>query len=307
MPRKKNHKKPLPAATTEAVCETLIDIARDRKWDPTRIAKEIQEFYFEHDTVFSFKDDELIEEDFLLHTDTIRRIIADCRIASHGTAKSLFLWLSAKFPVELRSRLTASKELFVASCREAFGHTPNPRPDKMERFSGRYKLFRPFHMDPRHRFTVELLTIGSSDSPFDCSLSCRYVEDGILRGTDSKGHAVPHGPKIFLLLSVEGDRHSNLLIYFDRVERDYIIRQNGEERDVIGMSGNMIASVGTIDPASAWPCFARRLGPDEDFEPFTSADGDIAALPERAKDALARGAIYWRAEDFPFPFAELAS
>lgn len=304
MARQSAHKNPLSDKTKVAVAKTLIKLAESSGWKPVRIGKNLEEFYLKYSSVAAFGDPELLHADFYPNPATIKTVLAEVRIPSDGTAKALYHWLKTDYESVLRDVTIEEGEPFVKYCRTAFGHSLGAKPERMAEYSGRFKLYRPFHLDPLNTIAVELLTIGDEESPFDCTLLCQYDVDGVREGAFSVGKAVPHGSRVFMLMQVGKDRNSNIILFFDRSERDSQQTAENKEPPVVGLAGCMLAAVGTFDPASAWPCYAQRLRDNDPFEPHLLAKSDLMTIPTRARHALARGAIYWNHDHYPFPFGK---
>ena len=301
--RRKQHLKRLSRPETEAVCRVFLELFEEKNWSANGVVEYLTKYSRTKEAMVLIKaDEDLHEDDFGPNPSTITRILEDKRSAGDGTAKALKHWLSVDHSARIEAHKSQFQEVFASSFRSVLGFEPfSSKPEKIRSFAGEYRMYRPFHLDPKNKVIVERLTIGSKESPFESGLSCRYETGKSVEGVDSTGRAVPHGQKLLVALRVGEIPESTIIIYFDRLKYGSKIgAQRGSQVSV--MYGTMIASVGTADPASSWPCYAERIDADEAFEPYTMGY-DEEKLPVDAVKMLSRGAIYWDPDHFPNPFA----
>lgn len=228
---------------------------------------------------------------------SIRRAMNRNRV-SDPIALALNLWLKSAFSHlyhrHLHDELIRTEEVFVRTTRVVLGGDGALKLQRIRQLEGNYKLVRPHHLDPGKAAIAEHFRIGGIRSPYECSLVSKFQNDyGRPSGTTVNGRIVPHSNRLIALMG--NATKAQLVIHFDNLEID------DHTNTASAMRGIMIASVGNL-PSSAYPIQCIRVDPDEEFQPHVLTSEEVARLPKSAREALTRGSVAWRSEDFR-PFA----
>ena len=285
--RLRKHPNPLRETELFATQASLSEIVRTGTMTQTAIANAIAEFE-DSDQFRNVSKNDFANCVFAMHDSTISNWLRNKTSISHWYAWAIFLWIKENFShiieKKLREETLKSKVRFVSIFNEMLGI--GYPPEYTDTVSGTFQLYRPSFGNPDQEVMASILTIGSSESRFDCELRSEYQDRSGKNLTEHfRGKIVPEGDRMMCMLFVP-KTHSTLIIHFHTIESE-----NNDEGNISYMEGVMLAAAGTY-PSSACPVFAMR--PADGIEPKIAIipASEFDNLPAGARDTLARGNVY---------------
>lgn len=298
--RPRDHLAPLDPVERSATVATLRFLRREKKMKAPAICDELSTFSEKFYKLVASGDalgaiEGVDEPNFLPDETTIRRAI-NIGAASDAILLGLNLWLkdgySHLYKRHRHEEMVRANEVFVRASRAVLGGDDKLELSRINQLQGRYRLIRPYHLEPRRKAIAELFTIGTNASPYECCVISKFEnEHGRADGTEASGRIVPHAQRAMVLLGNSLAGRSHLILHFDHIAID------GHSKMAVAMRGIVIASIGS-HPSSAYPLQCIRLEPDDAFEPHVLSAEEVGRLPQSAKQALDRGSVYWNAEDY---------
>lgn len=293
--RLSNHLKPLGQIELAATLATLRYLRDEKRMSAREMCEGLSNFRSIHEG--PIHDETREDNDGLPHffpdETTVRRGLKKNRV-SDPIALGLNLWLKTAFSHlyqrHLHDELIRSEEVFVRTTRVVLGGDGALKLGRIRQLEGQYRLIRPHHLDPGRSAIMELFTIGGTTSPYECSLVSKFDNEyGRPSGTTVTGRIVPHSNRLIALMG--NATKAQIVIHFDSLEVD------DHTNTTSALRGIMIASVGNL-PSSAYPLQCVRVEPGEPFKPHVLSADEVGRLPKSAREALTRGSVAWRREDY---------
>ncbi len=305
MSRRRNDGKRIDDALALAVIETLnaVNSAVPERSVRSLFENEFLEFSNRIDAAYQgriLKDLSLSPDDydFDVSESSFKRVLRYKSRPTNKILNSLYIWLYYEYPdyLELeidKGRLkNKSEELLVREVRKVFGIKEEPSATEMLDFRGSFALYRPFHLRPRERISLDRLSVCLPGSAFACELATKFeTEGGVEVEEEFAGKIIRHGNTATIIMASEIGSGVTLHIdHFDFNSDDY--------EPVQGFSGIMVMAGGNNSNA-AFPFYACKWKNQERIFPKLLNLGEIEDVPRSALSRIMRGAVYTDPLDFP--------
>lgn len=211
--------------------------------------------------------------------------------------RAINIWLRTSFPKDFNeekirylvksnfSDISALNEFFLGEAELSF--------DTILALNGKYRLYRPSHVNPDTEISIVEINLGVSSTDENKNYcSCDYIsnyfdEDGETRTTFAKGHFVTNAHNGVAFFKTEIKKPLILMI-------DFIQKPTSATPQINSFAGIILAGVTT--EASAWPFYAERVD-DPNFKSET-VPYDQLKLKKAVIKRLSRGSIRWNESIF---------